>query len=47
MGVACYVPATDELILTPYMEGVHHMPRLDTEDLRQLALDFLDRRPIE
>ena len=47
MGVACYVPATDELILAPYMEGVHHMPRLDTEDLRQLALDFLDRRPIE
>lgn len=47
MGVACYVPTTDELILAPYMEGVHRMPRLDTEDLRQLALDFLDRRPIE
>ena len=46
MGGACYVPSTNEVILNPYLEGVHRMPLLNTQQLRQMAADFLDRKPV-
>ena len=46
MGVSCYVPSTNEVILNPYLEGVHHMSLMNTQQLRQMAEVFLDRKPI-
>ena len=46
MGVSCYIPATDELILRPYLGEVYRMPLLGTMELRQMAEDLLSREPV-